>query len=84
MARIAGVDLPINKRTQIALTYIFGIGAPFANLLHIGKARHGQFQCAFQIIFPHRFGQKTARATGENVREEQFKPRFSKILARQR
>ena len=26
MARIAGVDLPINKRTQIALTYIYGIG----------------------------------------------------------
>jgi small subunit ribosomal protein S13 len=26
MARIAGVDLPRNKRTEIALTYIFGIG----------------------------------------------------------
>ena len=26
MARIAGVDLPRNKRTQIALTYIHGIG----------------------------------------------------------
>ncbi len=26
MARIAGVDLPINKRTQIALNYIYGIG----------------------------------------------------------
>ncbi len=26
MARIAGVDLPRNKRTVIALTYIFGIG----------------------------------------------------------
>ena len=26
MARIAGVDLPINKRIQIGLTYIFGIG----------------------------------------------------------
>jgi small subunit ribosomal protein S13 len=26
LARIAGVDLPINKRTQIALTYIYGIG----------------------------------------------------------
>ncbi len=26
MARIAGVDLPANKRVEIALTYIFGIG----------------------------------------------------------
>ena len=26
MARIAGVDLPRDKRTEIALTYIFGIG----------------------------------------------------------
>jgi small subunit ribosomal protein S13 len=26
MARIAGVDIPRNKRTEIALTYIFGIG----------------------------------------------------------
>lgn len=26
MARIAGVDLPKNKRTEIALTYVYGIG----------------------------------------------------------
>jgi small subunit ribosomal protein S13 len=26
MARIAGIDLPRNKRTLVALTYIFGIG----------------------------------------------------------
>lgn len=26
MARIAGVDLPKNKRAEIALTYIYGIG----------------------------------------------------------
>jgi small subunit ribosomal protein S13 len=26
VARIAGVDLPLNKRVQIGLTYIFGIG----------------------------------------------------------
>ena len=28
MARIAGVDLPRNKRAFIALTYIYGIGVP--------------------------------------------------------
>ena len=31
MARIAGVDLPRDKRTDIALTYIFGIGRSRAN-----------------------------------------------------
>ncbi|HAR41932.1 MAG TPA: 30S ribosomal protein S13 [Bdellovibrionales bacterium] len=30
MARIAGVDLPRNKRMEVALTYIFGIGRPAA------------------------------------------------------
>lgn len=28
MARIAGVDLPLNKRVEVGLTYIFGIGRP--------------------------------------------------------
>ena len=28
MARIAGVDLPREKRTEIGLTYIYGIGRP--------------------------------------------------------
>ncbi len=31
MARIAGVDLPKNKRVEIGLTYIFGIGRTTAN-----------------------------------------------------
>lgn len=31
MARIAGVDLPRDKRAEIALTYIYGIGRPTAN-----------------------------------------------------
>lgn len=30
MARIAGVNLPVNKHIVIALTYIFGIGLPTA------------------------------------------------------
>jgi small subunit ribosomal protein S13 len=28
MARIAGVDLPRNKRVEVGLTYIYGIGLP--------------------------------------------------------
>jgi len=31
MARIAGVDLPKDKRVEIALTYIYGIGRPSSN-----------------------------------------------------
>lgn len=31
MARIAGVDLPRDKRVEIALTYIFGIGRATSN-----------------------------------------------------
>ncbi len=31
MARIAGVDLPNDKRVEIALTYIYGIGRTISN-----------------------------------------------------
>ncbi len=31
MARIAGVDIPNNKRVEIALTYIYGLGRKSAN-----------------------------------------------------
>jgi small subunit ribosomal protein S13 len=33
MARIAGIDLPREKRVEVALTYIFGIGAATARKL---------------------------------------------------
>jgi small subunit ribosomal protein S13 len=33
MARIAGVDLPRNKRIEIALTYIYGIGRHASNVI---------------------------------------------------
>jgi small subunit ribosomal protein S13 len=31
MARISGIDLPRNKRVEVALTYIYGVGRPRAN-----------------------------------------------------
>ena len=37
MARIAGVDLPLNKRAEIGLTYIFGIGRSKSNSI-LGEA----------------------------------------------
>jgi small subunit ribosomal protein S13 len=33
MARISGVNIPLNKRAEIGLTYIYGIGRPSANKL---------------------------------------------------
>ena len=33
MARIAGVDIPREKRLEISLTYIYGIGLPTAQKL---------------------------------------------------
>ena len=37
MARIAGVDLPRNKRIEIALTYIYGLGRHAAQVV-LGEA----------------------------------------------
>ena len=31
LARIAGVDIPRNKRVEISLTYIFGVGRSTSN-----------------------------------------------------
>ena len=36
MARIAGVNIPLNKRVEIGLTYIYGVGQPASNEI-LGK-----------------------------------------------
>jgi small subunit ribosomal protein S13 len=33
MARIAGINIPLNKRIEVGLTYIYGIGRPTSNQL---------------------------------------------------
>ncbi len=33
MARISGVNIPLNKRVEVGLTYIYGIGRPTSNKL---------------------------------------------------
>ena len=33
MARIAGINIPLNKRAEIGLTYIYGVGRPTANAI---------------------------------------------------
>lgn len=46
MARIAGIDLPKNKRGEVALTYIYGIGKSRAQeiLDEVGIDRHTKVQ----------------------------------------
>ena len=41
MARIAGVDLPRDKRLDIALTYIYGVGRTSASLIVQGSGAEG-------------------------------------------
>ena len=38
MARISGINIPLNKRVEVGLTYIYGIGRPTANRL-LAEAR---------------------------------------------
>ena len=33
MARIAGINIPLNKRVEVGMTYIYGIGRPTSNRL---------------------------------------------------
>jgi small subunit ribosomal protein S13 len=33
LARIAGVNIPLNKRVEIGLTYIYGVGQPTSRKL---------------------------------------------------
>jgi small subunit ribosomal protein S13 len=40
MARVAGIDLPKNKKVEIALTYVYGVGRPLAK--EIMKKVEGQ------------------------------------------
>ncbi len=44
MARVSGVDIPDNKRGEIALTYIFGIGRSLSRQIHeaaeVSKDKH--------------------------------------------
>jgi len=47
MARIAGIDLPKNKRGEIALTYIFGIGNSTARYI-LDKANVSYDKKAFE------------------------------------
>lgn len=47
MARIAGVDLPKNKRIDIALTYVYGVGRPLS--VKIMERLRGQVDPATRV-----------------------------------
>ena len=67
MARIAGVDLPKEKRIEIALTYIFGIGLPTAkNIL----ARTGVNPDVRVKAMSEEDAQKIRRDIEENIKVE--------------
>ena len=45
MARIAGVDLPKNKRIEIALTYIYGLGLSSSQKILEKATVHPSIRC---------------------------------------
>ncbi len=65
MARIAGVDIPDNKRGEIGLTYIFGIGRSSARAI-LAKA---------EISFDKKAGEWTDEESTaiRNIISEEFK-----------
>ena len=46
MARIAGINIPLNKRAEIGLTYIYGVGRPTANHILRRRASSPTARCA--------------------------------------
>jgi len=67
MARIAGVDLPKDKRIEIALTYIFGIGLPTAKKI---LAKTGVNPDVRVKAMSEEDAQKIRREIEENIKVE--------------
>jgi small subunit ribosomal protein S13 len=76
MARIAGVDLPRNKRGVIGLTYIYGIGPTLAKniLKEAGVSEHTKIQdwTDANIKFISKYIQDEYRVEGELRSEVQL------------
>ena len=63
MARIAGTDLPRDKRVEIGLTYIFGIGRPASRVdPRVARDRHGH-----QGPGPHRLPRSCRSASSSTA-----------------
>jgi small subunit ribosomal protein S13 len=67
MARIAGVDLPKDKRIEIALTYIFGIGLPTAKKILANTGVNPEIRVK---ALSEEDAQKIRREIEENIKVE--------------
>ncbi|MFW5800008.1 MAG: 30S ribosomal protein S13 [Spirochaetota bacterium] len=69
MARIAGVDLPNNKRTEISLTYIFGIGRSTARKIceesGVGMGKKAKDLSEEEIYKLRNYIEKNVKVEGE-------------------
>ena len=73
MARIAGINIPQNKLVHVALTYIFGIGDHFANIickdLNIPKSKRVNELSEDEILKIREFIDKKYTVEGDLRRE---------------
>ena len=53
MARIAGVDLPRDKRVEIGLTYIYGIGRTSATSILTEAGVNPDIRCRDPVSYTH-------------------------------
>ena len=58
MARIAGVNIPDNKKIEVALSYIYGVGRPLARVI-LKKAKISDTKSARELT-----SEETARLRG--------------------
>ena len=76
MARIAGVDLPRNKRVDIGLSYIYGIGRPLASTIvsrtAVDPATRIKDLTDAQVVALRDFIEKEFRVEGDLRREVQL------------
>ena len=63
MARIAGINIPLNKRVEIGLTYIYGIGRSTAN----DPARRDGHRARHASPRPHRGRGRSRCATPSTI-----------------
>src|SRR3990172_4590295 len=74
MARIAGVDLPKDKRVEIALTYIYGIGRSSSNKIlekaTVGKDTHVNQLTEAEVVRIRDIIEREYKVEGDLKRED--------------
>jgi small subunit ribosomal protein S13 len=76
LARIAGVNIPTNKRVEIALTYIYGVGRTKAQelckALDIGEARRVNDLTDAEVLRIREYIDANVQVEGDLRRESQM------------